>query len=91
MTENARRLTQAALERLVVSTVPWLSCEDCFDAMDGYVEALLADASTAAPAMDVHLAACPACAEEAVSLIILVAVDDNTDPEPALRRVRRPA
>lgn len=91
MTANARRLTPAALERLVVSTDPWLSCEDCFDTMDGYVEALLADASTAAPAMDVHLAACPACAEEAVSLIILVAVDDNTDPEPALRRVRRPA
>jgi hypothetical protein len=41
--------------------------------------------------MDVHLAACPACAEEAVSLIIFVADDDNTDPEPALRRVRRPA
>jgi hypothetical protein len=91
MTANARRLTPAALERLVVPTEPWLSCEDCFDAMDGYVEALLADASTAAPTMDVHLAACPACAEEAVSLIILVADDDNTDPEPALRRVRRPA
>ena len=91
MTAKARRLTPAALERLVVSTVLWRSCEDCFDAMDGYGEALLADASTAAPAMDVHLAACPACAEEAVSLMILVADDDNTDPEPALRRVRRPA
>jgi hypothetical protein len=39
--------------------------------------------------MDVHLAACPACAEEAVSLIILVADDNNNDPEPALRRIRR--
>jgi hypothetical protein len=87
MTGNARRLTPAVLERLVVPTEPWLSCEDCFEAMDGYVDTLLADASTAAPAMDVHLAACPACAEEAVSLIILVAHDDNTDPEPALRRI----
>ena len=89
MTANARRLTPAALERLVVPTEPWLSCEDCFDAMDGYVEALLADASTAAPAMDVHLAACPACAEEAETLLELAASDAGLDPTAALARLAR--
>ncbi|MGH8825373.1 MAG: hypothetical protein ACRDVN_12980 [Jiangellaceae bacterium] len=89
MTANARRLTPAAVHRLVVMTEPWLSCEDCFELMDGYVEARLADPSTATPAMDVHLAACQACAEEAESLTVLVAHDDNTDPEPALRSIRR--
>lgn len=88
MTANARRLTAAALHQLVVATEPFLSCEDCFEMMDGYVDARVADPSTTAPAMDVHLAACPACAEEAVSLTVLVAHDDNIDPEPALQRIR---
>jgi anti-sigma factor RsiW len=87
MTANARRLSPAAVQRLVTSTEPWLSCEDCFELLDEYVEARLADASAPAPAMDVHMAACPACAEEAASLTVLVAGDDGIDPEPALRRI----
>jgi hypothetical protein len=91
MTANARRLTATALHQLVVRTEPWLSCEDCFELMDPYVEARLAGRSTTAATMDVHLAACPACAEEAESLIVLVAHDDDVDPGPALRRIRRRA
>ena len=72
MTANARRLTTTALRQLVVPTEPWLSCEDCFELMDAYVEARLTGRSSTA-AMDVHLAACPACAEEAESLLVLVA------------------
>jgi len=87
MTANARRLSPAAVHRLVTTTEPWLSCEDCFALLDEYVEARLADPSAIAPAMDVHMAACPACAEEAASLTILVAGDDDIDPEPALRRI----
>jgi anti-sigma factor RsiW len=88
MTASSDRLSAAAVQRLLTSTEPWLSCEDCFELLDEYVEARLADASAAAPAMDVHLAACPACAEEAASLTVLVAGDDDIDPEPALRRMR---
>jgi anti-sigma factor RsiW len=88
MTANARRLSSAVLHQLVVPSEPWLSCEDCFELMDAYVDARLADPSFPAPAMDVHLGACPACAEEAVSLTVLVAQEDNVDPEPALRRIR---
>ena len=88
MTAKARRLTRAGVYHLTVPTEPWQSCEDCFEQMDGYVDARLADPSSPAPAMDVHLAACPACAEEVESLTVLVARDDDIDPEPALRRIR---
>jgi hypothetical protein len=43
------------MQRLVVPTGPRLSCEGRFEAIDGYVDALLADPSTAAqigPAVD---------------------------------------
>jgi len=88
MTPRRRRLTPAAAHLLTVSTEPWLSCEDCFALMDAHVEIILADpASTALPAMDVHLRGCAACAEEARSLLLLVADQDGIDPEPASRRL----
>jgi len=37
--------------------------------------------------MRTHLAGCTACAEEARSLILLVAEQDGLDPEPVLRRL----
>ena len=60
------------LHRLTVDTEPWLSCDDCFDRMDQYVEHLLADPGYVDHAMATHLAACSACAEETDSLIDLV-------------------
>lgn len=78
MTRPTRRLGPEAVRSLVLDTEPWLSCEDCFALMDVYVETVLADPhSTAMPEMRVHLAGCPACAEEARSLIDLVAEDDR--------------
>jgi hypothetical protein len=71
---SIRKLTDEHARQLVVDTEPWLSCEDCFRLMDGYVELLLEDPeSEAMPEMRVHLHACPACAEEAESLLALVA------------------
>ena len=88
MTPWRRRLTPAAARLLTVSTEPWLSCEDCFDLMDTYVETILADPdSTALPELDVHLRGCPACAEEVRSLLLLVADEDGRDPGPAARRL----
>jgi hypothetical protein len=81
-------LTSQAARLLTLSTEPWLSCEDCFQLLDGYVEALLAGrAGTPVPAMAVHLAGCAACAEEAESLLLFVAAQDGVDPAPALRRL----
>jgi hypothetical protein len=71
-----RRLTPDQARELVVNTEPWLSCDDCFRLMDEYVELLVEDpGSTAMPEMHVHLRACPACAEEAESLLALVRED----------------
>jgi len=73
---SIRKLTDEQALQLVVDTEPWLSCEDCFRLMDSYVELLLADPeSEAMPEMRVHLNACPACAEEAESLLDLLAED----------------
>ena len=67
-----RRLSPAAVDSLVLDTTPWLSCEDCFDQMDSYVEAVVRSPSHDDAAMAAHLRGCPACAEEADSLIDLV-------------------
>jgi hypothetical protein len=78
MTSEGRRLTPEAARLLTLSTEPWLSCEDCFRLMDVYVEELLSDPETTAmPEMRVHLDGCAACAEEAESLLALLAGSDS--------------
>jgi hypothetical protein len=53
---------------------PELSCEQCFDELDRYVELELAgeDADQAIPGMRAHLQGCPACHEDHASLRSLV-------------------
>ena len=67
-----RALTPAAIDALTLDTTPWLSCEDCFERMDLYAEALVHDDSHDDAAMAAHLRGCPACAEEADTLVDLV-------------------
>jgi hypothetical protein len=80
-----------ALRRLTADPGPWLSCDDCFRLVDRYVDGLLAEevAETDAElaALPAHLAGCSACAEEATTLLLLVAADAGIDPAPALRRL----
>jgi hypothetical protein len=54
---------------------PELTCEECFDELDRYVELELAaaDADTAIPGMRPHLEGCPACREDHESLRALAA------------------
>ena len=54
---------------------PELTCEECFEQLDRYVELELrgADADAAVPGMRAHLAGCPACGEDHKSLRALVA------------------
>lgn len=81
MTRPVRALDTAAVRDLTLDTEPWLSCEDCFTLMDVYVETVLADPhTTAMPQLRVHLAGCPACAEEAESLRALVAAETTDSP-----------
>lgn len=70
-----KHLDTRAARLLTLDTEPYLSCEECFDRMDAYVEALLADPEHDDVTMRTHLTACPACAEEAESLMQLVADD----------------
>jgi hypothetical protein len=52
---------------------PELTCEQCFEELDRYVELELAgaDADRAVPGMRAHLTGCPACREEHESLVAL--------------------
>jgi hypothetical protein len=50
---------------------PEVSCDECFDQLDRYVELELAgdEPERRIPGMRAHLAGCPACAEEHESLL----------------------
>jgi hypothetical protein len=87
MSQAHTPLTPQAARRLTLDTEPYLSCDDCFDLVDRYVETLLSDPGHDMPAMRTHLAGCAACAEEAQSLIALVAEQEGLDPAPAMRRL----
>lgn len=65
-------LDPAAIGALILDTTPYLSCDNCFELVDAYVEALLGDPGHEDPAMAAHLGGCPACAEEANTLADLV-------------------
>ena len=53
---------------------PELTCDQCFERLDRYVELELADADadTAVPGMAAHLQGCSACAEDRDSLRALL-------------------
>jgi len=64
-----------SLERLLGPTGQELSCEQCFELLDQYVELELSgvDADARLPGLRNHLDGCPACHEDHESLRALVA------------------
>jgi predicted anti-sigma-YlaC factor YlaD len=58
-----------------------ITCEECFDRLDRYVDLAHAgaDADQAVPGMRAHLAGCPACREDYESLRDLVRADAPAD------------
>jgi hypothetical protein len=56
---------------------PELTCDECFDMLDEYVELESAEAAAdrAIPGMRAHLQGCSACREEHDSLLALVKTD----------------
>ena len=62
------------LKALLGPTGPQVSCEECFERLDEYVELELegADAEAGVPGMRAHLEGCPACGEEHESLRALL-------------------
>jgi hypothetical protein len=65
------------LERLLGPTGHEVSCEQCFELLDEYVELELAgvDADARIPGLSAHLEGCPACREDHESLRALVAAE----------------
>jgi hypothetical protein len=65
------------LRALLGPAGPELSCEECFEQLDRYVELELAgsDADAAIPGMRAHLEGCPACHEDHDSLRSFVGTD----------------
>ena len=70
------------IEAIVGPTDPELSCDECFDLLDVYVEFELADRAADAqmPLMRAHLAGCSACRDDHDSLLALLLADPG---EPA--------
>jgi hypothetical protein len=60
--------------RLLGPAEPEVTCEQCFELLDEYVELELAgeDADRRLPGMGAHLEGCPACREDHESLYELV-------------------
>lgn len=67
------------LARLLGPDGPELTCEECFELLDQYVDVALAgtDADARLPGMREHLQGCPACREDHESLRALVALQSN--------------
>ena len=65
------------VRRLLGQSGQELSCEECFEHLDQYVELELAGANAelAIPGMRAHLEGCQACHEEHESLLALVERD----------------
>jgi hypothetical protein len=61
------------LGRLLGPAEAEISCDECFERLDVYVDAEVggADAETTVPGMRPHLAGCGACREEYESLLAL--------------------
>ena len=76
MSDAGRRPTsEKVLAGVLGPSAPELSCEECFDQLDRYVELALSGepADERVPGMRAHLDGCPACAEDFESLRDLVA------------------
>jgi hypothetical protein len=65
-----RHDTRQLLMRMLGPAGPELTCEECFEQLDRYVELELAgaDAEARVPGMAAHLQGCPACHEDHDSL-----------------------
>jgi hypothetical protein len=65
------------IKRLLGPEGPEVTCEECFELLDQYVDLELtgADADARLPGMRAHLEGCPACHEDHESLLAIAAGD----------------
>jgi hypothetical protein len=76
---NDNRSRERMVGALLGPEGPELTCEQCFDELDRYVELELAgaNAESAVPGMRAHLEGCPACHEDHASLKALAGTDSQ--------------
>jgi hypothetical protein len=74
MNEESEMPQAALVRRLLGPADSELTCEECFEQLDRYVELDVAGGQPdeAIPGMRAHLEGCPACSEEHLSLRALV-------------------
>jgi hypothetical protein len=79
MSTNPER--ERLLGRLLGPAGPEVTCEQCFEELDRYVEAELAgaDPDAAVPGLRAHLDGCPACREDHDSLLAYVSGRSEAD------------
>jgi hypothetical protein len=77
VSHHDRSRTADLLARLLGPADPELTCDECFEELDRYVELELAgrDADATVPGMRPHLEGCPACREDRDSLAALLAAE----------------
>ena len=76
---TAKRPDQDLVARLLGPDEPEVTCEQCFELLDEYVDVELAgeDADARLPGMREHLRGCPACREDHESLRALAGRRDG--------------
>jgi hypothetical protein len=79
MTISTPRSPKEAIAQLIADTSPYLSCDECFERMDEYVDSRSRDPRHTDATMQIHLRGCSQCHEEAEALLKLVALDAHTD------------
>ena len=74
-----REIARVRLAQMLGPAEPELTCDECFEALDRYVELERAgaDADSAIPGLRAHLLGCPACREDHDSL--LAYLDDESE------------
>jgi hypothetical protein len=67
------------LNRLLGPGEPEITCEQCFDLLDEYVELELqgGDADADIPGMRAHLSGCPACHDDHETLLAFVSTREH--------------
>jgi hypothetical protein len=78
MNEKQRTSGHSLLRRILGPAGPELTCEQCFEELDRFVELELsgADADAAVPGMRAHLEGCGACDEDHRSLRALMETEN---------------
>ncbi len=81
MNGQSPRDADRLVSRLLGPAGPELSCEQCFDQLDRYVELERSgvDAETVIPGMRAHLEGCSACSEDRESLHAFLEKGDRNE------------